>query len=117
MWAIEAKSTSNNKSGAAFCPALAGLITGNEDIDNALRQAFSLGVRHGQATDKKCDHRSIQLNVTQQILATLMRVQHLDLEAAMATLQIPKSDRKTYKKLFATKERQRQARAKKCVSN
>ena len=97
--------------------ALAGLMTGDEATDNALRQAFSLGVRHGQATAKKCDHRSIQLNVTQQILATLMRVQHLDLEAAMATLQIPKSDRKTYKKLFATKERQREARAKKCVSN
>lgn len=97
--------------------ALAVLSTGNEDIDNALRQAFSMGVRHGQATAKKCNHRSIQLNVTQQILATLMRVQHLDLAAAMATLQIPKSDRKTYKKLFATKERQRQARAKKIVTN
>ena len=93
--------------------ALAGLITGDEGTDNALRQAFSLGVRQGQASARKSDQKVIQRNVTQQILATLMRVQHLDLDTAMVTLQIPKADRKTYKKLFAGKERQRQARAKK----
>lgn len=93
--------------------ALAGLLTGDEATDNALRQAFSLGIRHGQASARKDYQRSIQIDVTRQILATLMHVQHIDLDTAMATLQIPRSDRKTYVKLFASKERQRQARARK----
>lgn len=92
--------------------ALAGLLTGNEDVDNSLRQAFSLGVRHGRASARKDFQRSIQIDVTRQILGTLMRVQQLDLETAMATLQISRSDRKTYVKLFANKERQRQIRNK-----
>lgn len=87
--------------------SLAGLLTGCEEIDSKIRNAFSLGIRHGQEADRKNIQRSAEINVTRRILATLMRVQRLDLHAAMVTLQIPRKERETYVKIFAHKEMQR----------
>lgn len=51
-----------------------------------------------------------QIEATRHLLAALMRAQRLDLQAAMVTLSIPRTDRKTYVKIFAEKERQKRAR-------
>lgn len=91
---------------------LSELLTGAETTDARIREAFLLGIRHGAAADRQGIRRSAQLETTRHLIAILMRAQHLDLETAMVTLQIPRSDRKTLVKLFSTKERQRQARAK-----
>lgn len=92
--------------------ALADLLTGDAGMDAKLREAFALGIRHGQAADRKSIQRSAEIDVTRRLLTTLMRVQHLDLEAALVTLQIPRAERKTYAKIFAHRESQRQARKK-----
>lgn len=87
---------------------LAELLTGVEATDRRITEAFRLGIRHGAAADRQGIQRSTKIEVTRRILGTLMRTQHIDLDEAMVLLQIPRAERKTYIKLFANKERQRQ---------
>lgn len=89
---------------------LAGLLTGNEELDAQLRTAFELGLRQGRAVDRASLQRAAQIEATRHLLAALMRAQQLDLQTAMVTLAIPKKDRKTYTKIFAEKAQQKQAR-------
>ena len=91
---------------------LAALLTGEEETDHKLRQAFELGLRHGRVADRKSIQRSAEIDATKQILLTLMRVQQLDLAAALATLQIPRKERETYVKLLSNREKQQQIRKK-----
>ena len=91
---------------------LAGLLTGDEATDSRITEAFRLGIRHGTASDRQSIQRSAKIEATRRILGTLMNTQHIDLDAAMVMLQIPRAERKTYIKLFANKERQRQVRKK-----
>ena len=89
---------------------LAGLLTGNEELDAQLRAAYELGFRQGRVVDRANLQRTAQIEATRHLLAALMRAQRLDLQAAMVTLSIPKKDRKTYTKIFAEKARQKQVR-------
>lgn len=90
---------------------LTELITDNEEFDAQLRAAYELGLKQGRAVDRANLQRAAQIEATRHLLATLMRAQRIDLQAAMVTLAIPKKDRKTYVKIFAEKERQKQARS------
>lgn len=85
--------------------ALAGLLTGIEETDSLLRQAFELGIRHGQEAGRKSCQKSMQIETTRRLIATLMRTQHLDLETAMATLELPRKDRKIYRKIFSNNQK------------
>ena len=89
---------------------LTGLLTGSEKTDCRIQAAYELGLRQGRAVDRANLQRAAQIEATRHLLAALMRAQHLDLNAAMITLAIPKKERKTYVKIFAEKERQKQAR-------
>lgn len=90
---------------------LSALLTGNEELDAQLRAAYELGLKQGRAVDRENLKRAAQIETTRHLLAALMRAQRLDLQTAMVTLAIPKKDRKTYVKIFAEKERQKQARS------
>lgn len=92
---------------------LSALLTGNDELDAQLRAAYELGLKQGRAVDRENLKRAAQIEATRHLLATLMQAQRIDLQAAMVTLAIPKKDRKTYVKIFAEKERQKQARNKK----
>lgn len=84
---------------------LAGLYTGCEDTDSLLRAAFDLGMRRGKVLDRESIQRNAQIQATRKLLNALMSTQGIDLQTAMISLQIPRSERKTYEKIFAAKRK------------
>ncbi len=84
---------------------LAGLFTGCEDTDSLLQEAFDLGLRHGKALDRESIQRNAHIQSTKKLLNALMSTQGIDLQTAMINLQIPRSERKTYEKIFAAKRK------------
>ena len=79
---------------------LGSLLTGNDEIDNRLRQAFNLGIRHGEATDRDNVARSSKIDTTTRLLIAYIRIQRTTLEDAMAMFDIPKADREIYRRII-----------------
>lgn len=83
---------------------LESVLTGDTEVDNRLRQAFELGIRHGQASDREVIKRSAQIDQVTRLLVTLMRRQQIDLEQAMATFELSKDDREMYRRIINTRK-------------
>lgn len=81
------------------------LLTGREETDVLLRTAYDLGVRHGRELDRESLRRNVQIDTARRLLVALMATQHIDLQAAMKALRIPRADRKTFAKLLAEKQK------------
>ncbi len=79
---------------------LENLFTGDREVDDKLRQAFNLGIRHGEATDRESIARSSRIDQTTRMLIALIRTQHIDLEKAMSWFDIPKKDREIYRRII-----------------
>ncbi len=76
------------------------LFIGVKEFDDRLRQAFALGIRYGQATDRENLQNICRIEQTTRILATLMRTQKMDLDSSMSALEIPKQDKDLYRRIF-----------------
>lgn len=88
---------------------LENMMTGNPNADVRIRAAYELGCSASE--DKlKGIKMNLKVEITRQLLHSLMCTQGIDLKAAMIALRIPKAERKTYEKIFAAKARQKQAR-------
>ena len=85
---------------------LAELLTDDADMDNRLRKAFELGIRHGGAADRESIKRSAQTDQVTRLLIVLMRRQHIDLEQAMAVFELSKDDRKMYRLIIEGRQKQ-----------
>ncbi len=85
---------------------LAELLTDDADMDNRLRKAFELGIRHGAAADRESIKRSAQTDQVTRLLIVLMRRQHIDLEQAMAIFELSKDDRKMYRLIIEGRQKQ-----------
>lgn len=83
---------------------LESVLTGDPEIDNRLRQAYELGIRHGQASDREVIKRSAQIDQVTRLLVTLMRRQHLDLEQAMAIFELSKDDKEMYRRIIGCRK-------------
>lgn len=81
------------------------LLTGSEETDSRIRDAYELGLQLGRAVDRDNLQRCAKIDTTRKLLATLMRSQSIDLQKAMVTLQIPKAERKTYARIFTGKQK------------
>ncbi len=81
------------------------LVT-DAEMDNRLRKAFELGIRHGAAADRESIKRSAQTDQVTRLLIVLMRRQHIDLEQAMATFELSKDDRKMYRLIIEGRQKQ-----------
>ena len=93
---------------------LDAMLTGEEEIDSRLREAFELGVRHGAAADRDNIQRSARIDQTTRLLIAVMRSQGIDLEKALSDFNIPKKERDTYRRII-TKRPTKQKSA--CVNN
>ena len=83
-------------------PNLAGLFTGNDQIDVLIQAAYDCGMQ-------RCNVllRQKEIHLTVRVLQHLMREQKMPLQAALQVLQIPRKDRPTYIQIFAAREKQR----------
>lgn len=79
---------------------LESLLTGDQEQDDRLRQAFALGIRHGQAADRDNLQNICRIDQTTRILVTLMRTQEMDLDTAMSALEISKHDKEIYRRII-----------------
>lgn len=82
---------------------LGDLLTGQEEIDAKLYQAFELGVNHG-AVDRDSIQRSARIDQTTRLLTAIMRSQGIDLEQAMSDFNIPKKERDTYRRIITKRQ-------------
>lgn len=80
------------------------LLTGKEEIDLLIRNAYDLGMRHGKVLDRESLRRNVQVDTTKRLLKSLMCTQGIDLQTALIKLRIPKAERKTYVKIFVSKQ-------------
>ena len=83
---------------------LAALLTGKEETDHKLRQAFELGIRHGTAIDRKNIQTFTRIDQTTRLLVALMRTQHIDLEQALGIFSIPQKERDTYRRIISKRQ-------------
>lgn len=83
---------------------LSALLTGNDEIDNRLRQAFNLGIRNGQATDRDNVARSSKIDTTTRLLIAFIRTQKINLEDAMTAFDLPKADREIYRRIITQRK-------------
>ena len=79
---------------------LCSLLTGEEEWDNRICQAFDLGIRHGQAADRVSIVKSTRIDTMTKILVTLMRTQNMDLDQAMRALELSKADREIFQHIL-----------------
>ncbi len=86
---------------------LESVLTGDTEVDNRLRQAYELGIRHGQASDREVIKRAAQIDQVTRLLVTLMRRQHLDLEQAMALFELSRDDREMYRRIIGSRKPKR----------
>lgn len=91
---------------------LSELLTGSEETDNQIRRSFELGLRQGKALDRESLRRNVKIDTTRRLLIALMATQGFDLQTAMKALRIPKSERKTFVKLFERNKKHAAASAK-----
>lgn len=90
---------------------LSYLLTGEEAQDTRIREAFEQGVNYGRSTERrKLD--SLEIAITQKIIAKLMRVKRWSLDETLACLEVPKKDRKMYQKIFAARQPKKQKQPK-----
>lgn len=78
---------------------LSNILTGNSSIDCLLRQAFLIGLQHGQASDRDNVAQNAKIDTTAKLLLTLIRNQKISLEEAMVIFAIPKADRDIYRRI------------------
>ena len=88
---------------------LAELLTGCDDTDVRIRAAFDMGLRRGKEQDREGLKLNAQIQTTKKLLNSLMATQHIDLQAAMNALRIPRVERKTYVKLWTEAQKNKQA--------
>ncbi len=69
------------------------LFVGDRIVDEKLRRAFCLGIRHGQASDRDNIAKSTRIDTVTKLIIALMRTQGIGLEQAMRALELPKADR------------------------
>ena len=84
---------------------LGELLSGCEETDLLIRAAYELGLRRGKELDRKNIQRNSQIQTTRKLLNSLMCAQGIDLQTALIMLQIPRAERKTYEKLFASRRK------------
>lgn len=84
---------------------LQNLLTEDQEQNDRLRQAFKLGIRHGQATDRENLQNICRIEQTTRILSTLMRTQKFDLETAMTALELPKQDKEIHRRIINKRTR------------
>jgi len=83
-------------------PNLDVLLTGNSQTDVLIRAAYDLG---SQRTQDLLDMQRI--DITTKMLQPLMRNQHMSMQVAFETLQIPRKERLTYQKILAVRAKQK----------
>ncbi|MBP3673484.1 MAG: hypothetical protein J6J18_06615 [Oscillospiraceae bacterium] len=86
---------------------LATLLTGEVETDHKLRQAFDLGLRHGEAADRKNLQLYARIEQTTRLLTALMRAQNIDLEQAMDIFCIPRKEKDTYRRIITKRQPRR----------
>lgn len=84
--------------------ALQPLFTGENGIDDKLRQAYVLGVRQGQR--EPLPDYLIQQRV--KLAASIMRHFHCSAEEALIALGVPKAERKPVLKNLETQQKQKE---------
>lgn len=84
--------------------SISTLLTGTEEIDNRLRQAFAIGIQHGQATDRDNVARSSKIDTTTRLLIAFIRTQKISLEEAMTAFDLPKADREIYRRIISQRK-------------
>ena len=84
---------------------MAELLTGSQDTDDLLRAAYDLGLRRGKELDRESLRLNVKIDTTRRLLIALMATQNIDLQAAMNALRIPRTERKTFVKLWAEKSK------------
>lgn len=84
---------------------LENILTGDTELDDKIRQAYDLGLKTGKINF--FDNMKTQL--TTDHLWAVIRNLHVPLETTMVAFQIPRSERKQYRKIITTRLAQKEA--------
>lgn len=81
------------------------LLSGCQETDLLIRDAYELALRRGGELDRESLQRNVKIDTTRRLLVSLMATQNIDLQAAMKALRIPHADRKAFAKLLSEKQK------------